>query len=75
MPVFPITLPIIPRPIRRRIRPFPYPFPQPLPPVIPPEDLHPCPDKQDANMMLDGVLYDGESGRPVIDFVQNIEYY
>jgi hypothetical protein len=57
----PIPFPI--RPIRP-IRPFPIPFP--LPPIYT-TNIHPCPDRQECEIQFNGVIYDGKTGRPLID--------
>jgi len=59
-----IKLPILPVPYPRPPRPYPIPFP------LPPEyisNIHPCPDRQDYEIVYLGVIYDGKTGTPKID--------
>lgn len=64
MAKLPIKLPILPVPIRPLPRPYPIPFP------FPPEysTLHPFPDGQEHEFMLEGILYEGKKGMPQFDF-------
>lgn len=59
----------MPKKIRRRIGilPIPLPFPIPLPLPIG-YNVHPFPDGQEHEFMMDGILYNGKSGNPEIDF-------
>jgi hypothetical protein len=58
----------MPKKIRRRrigILPIPFPVPLPLPVGY---NVHPFPDGQECEFMMDGILYNGKSGNPEIDF-------
>lgn len=67
MAKLPYVRPVLPVPIRP-LPPYPrppYPVPFPLPVGY---NLYPSRDRQESEFMFNGILFDGKSGRPEIDF-------
>lgn len=61
-----------PHPRPKPIDPFPKPFPPPEPAAPP---FYPSPDKQDAEYLMDGIIYDGVSGKPIFNLKTGVLYY
>ena len=60
-------MPIFRKKRRRIIFPVPLPLPIPLPLPVG-YNVHPSPDKQEGEFMLLGILYNGTTGNPEIDY-------
>lgn len=52
----------------RPIRPFP---PAPIPEEM---EFYPSPDRQEYQLVKNGIIYHGKTGRPMVNLIEKVEY-